>query len=307
MPSQYIIEEPSSEQHQGSYTIHEPEEIQATTDIEAQAKAASGIGVPRGVPHLAAGAPLSQPKMETAEAHDLIVSPWSDTAKQRRGQVAEEDKNFEQNWKGRSEGAPLAEGLSNWVEKGPISIAKGESDIVKGDISKGGHEVLSGIGTTMEPALPFVAAAAPLVTLRGMVGSEAGGYLAGKGATALGATPDQSDLASDIGSIAGAGLGTVSKLGRIKLSSSEPVPELDATGENKAYAGESAKGRSAPTETSKMRPFGPTEKPAAAPSETAPKPISPTTEFSPPYTKGYANALIDSLRKAAPDTDEVSV
>jgi hypothetical protein len=115
--------------------------------------------------------------------------------------------NYEGEMPGVSEGAGLRKALAGWTEEGPGGIIKGARDIGRGDIARGGHEVISGAGITALPTLPFVAAAAPLATARTIAGSAIGGHLAGKGAEALGANPDQSAVAGDVGSLVGGGIG----------------------------------------------------------------------------------------------------
>jgi hypothetical protein len=84
-----------------------------------------------------------------------------------------------------------------------VAIAKGESEIVKGNVAPGIHQTLSGIGTTALPAIPFMGAAAPLATARVIGGGAIGSTLASKGAEKLGASPEWSDVAGDVGGLAG--------------------------------------------------------------------------------------------------------
>ncbi len=107
---------------------------------------------------------------------------------------------------GSSEGANMTEGLADWTKEGPGRMGAGVMDVGRGNFAKGGHEILSGAGTTMTPMAPFMAVGAPALTARMMVGGYLGGKAAGAGAEALGATPDQADLASDAGNIIGGGV-----------------------------------------------------------------------------------------------------
>jgi hypothetical protein len=148
---------------------------------------------------------------------------------------------------GASEGANLAEALGNWTEQGPGGVVvSGPRDILRGNIARGAHKMLSGAGTTMLPALPFVGAAAPVATAAALGTGSAGQYAGQKGAEALGATPDQADLVGDItGLAAGYGgakvPGMVSKLRAplgdlpVKPRGTTP-PESFSPAELKAYA-----------------------------------------------------------------------
>jgi hypothetical protein len=104
---------------------------------------------------------------------------------------------------GVSEGAGLAGGLSEYDKSVAQGVGGGAKDIAHGNIAKGAHEVIGGVGSALTPILPLTVPAAPLATLGAFGGGQAGGYLANKGATALGATPDQAALAGDVGNIAG--------------------------------------------------------------------------------------------------------
>lgn len=108
---------------------------------------------------------------------------------------------------GVSEGAGLRNALAGWTEEGPLALGKGfyhtETAKTPSDLAKGYHEMASGAGTTSLPALPFMAAAAPVATARVLAGGTAGGALAHKGAEYLGARPEYQDVAGDVGSLAG--------------------------------------------------------------------------------------------------------
>ncbi len=201
--------------------------------------------------------------METAESHDLIVSPLSETAKARRAKVDQQDKGY-QGMQGASEGAPLAEALGDWTEQGPIAVAKGGRDILRGDIAKGGHELISGGGKLIEPALPLIGVAAPAATARGLIGSEVGGYVAKKGAEALGATPDQSAFASDIGSVAGAGVG-------VKVNKLPTIGDVKSSlGSAKSSIGRILPAYEEPVSAATAKPL--ISQPSAAPAAESPKP-----------------------------------
>jgi hypothetical protein len=104
---------------------------------------------------------------------------------------------------GVSEGAGLAGGLSEYDKSVAQGVGGGAKDIAHGNVAKGAHEIIGGVGSALTPILSLTVPAAPLATLGAFGGGQAGGYLANKGATALGATPDQAALAGDVGNIAG--------------------------------------------------------------------------------------------------------
>jgi hypothetical protein len=85
------------------------------------------------------------------------------------------------------------------------------NDIKAGNYSKGAHGLLAAAGEFLKPTLPASIAAAPITSALSFGTGLIGGKVAGAAAQAVGATPEQAQLAGDIGSIAGGGL--VSKLG----------------------------------------------------------------------------------------------
>jgi hypothetical protein len=108
---------------------------------------------------------------------------------------------------GSFEGKP--ENTGQYIPNGPGAIARGGIDIARGNFAKGGHELISGVGTTTLPIAALTApATAPAVLARGVAGGMVGSYAGGKLANLFGATPDQQDLVSDVGGIAGGYAGT---------------------------------------------------------------------------------------------------
>src|SRR5260370_21826421 len=87
---------------------------------------------------------------------------------------------------GSFEGHP--ENVGEWVPAGPGQIGAGAVDVARGNIARGGHKMISGAGNTLLPTLPFVAAAAPLATARGIVGGTVGSEPGQRGGGALGAS-----------------------------------------------------------------------------------------------------------------------
>lgn len=102
-----------------------------------------------------------------------------------------------------------------YVNHGPAEVVRGIGDMASGEISKGGHRVMTGAGITLAPLAPEAIAAAPGAAAL----AAAGGIVAGKTAkgvsSAVGATPDQQafieDLANFAGGYAGAKAGGVAK------------------------------------------------------------------------------------------------
>lgn len=107
---------------------------------------------------------------------------------------------------GSTEGHGMLGGLHDWDKASGGEIGGGVGDILKGDVAKGLHRIISGTGAAAAPAAPFMlplAAAAPITTGLSIGGGALGAKGAQAGAKALGATPDQQDLAGDIGGLAG--------------------------------------------------------------------------------------------------------
>jgi hypothetical protein len=102
---------------------------------------------------------------------------------------------------GSFEGHP--ENIGEYVPASAGEMAGGVKDVARGNIARGGHRMISGAQNAMLPALPFVAAAAPGALLRGVAGGYVGSKAAGTGAEMLGATPEQSELAGDVGGLVG--------------------------------------------------------------------------------------------------------
>lgn len=104
---------------------------------------------------------------------------------------------------GASEGKGLREGLATYGEESAGQMAQGAASVAKGEISKGGHQIISGAMNALTPATLPLAPVAPIATARALAGGYLGGKALGFGADVLGASPDQQALASDIGNIVG--------------------------------------------------------------------------------------------------------
>jgi hypothetical protein len=177
---------------------------------------------------------------------------------------------------GVSEGRGLREGLAEYDRQSFGSMGEGAVDIGRGRYARGGHEIISGATNMMTPAVPLMAPAAPVAFARGAIGGAAGGYLAHKGAEVLGATPDQADLAGDVGGIAGgtaAASAPVAKLGRTAIAVAKP---FGVTAENLPVVGSFVKGgRAAMKVPGELREiWNPT---------TAPAPEAPAEVYRPGY------------------------
>lgn len=102
---------------------------------------------------------------------------------------------------GSFEGHP--ENIGEYIPASIGEMGGGASDVLHGDVAKGLHRVIGGVGNAAMPFTPLLAAAAPAVAVRAAAGGFVGSKVASGGAELLGATPDQADLAGDVGGIVG--------------------------------------------------------------------------------------------------------
>jgi hypothetical protein len=139
-------------------------------------------------------APDSQPAPQSS-------SPLWDAARAKGKTLTHDDwVNRQSNMTSPSEGPALIQNLAGYMDTGPGDVGRGVANLAQGNIAQGGHQVLSGIGTTLQPAAGFV----PGATLaRTVAGSYVGNKILSGGAQAMGANPDQAQFAGDIGSFAG--------------------------------------------------------------------------------------------------------
>jgi hypothetical protein len=152
----------------------------ASANPADQAEYREHLGLSKNVADIAHDVPRPQVNMK--------MSPWG----------AEP-----QGMPGASEGAGLAEPLGQYTENVARGVGGGAKDIAQGNVARGAHKVIGGVGEALTPALPFAAAGAPLATLGALGGGQAGGMAGKKIAETAGATPDQAAVAGDIGNIAG--------------------------------------------------------------------------------------------------------
>jgi hypothetical protein len=117
---------------------------------------------------------------------------------------------------GSFEGHP--ENIGEWPVAGPGQVGAGVRDITRGEIARGGHEVIAGAGNTMMPFTPFVAVAAPATTARAISGGYIGGRGAEAGARLINLSPEQTQLAGDVGNLIAGGV------------AAEPAPFIRTTG-----------------------------------------------------------------------------
>lgn len=105
---------------------------------------------------------------------------------------------------------PTPDQLLNKWQESPALVARGARDVTRGNIAKGGNEMLGGAATFTAPvtipATLGAAALAPVATAVGVGSGLLGGAASGATARKLGATPDQADLAQNLGGIAAGGL-----------------------------------------------------------------------------------------------------
>lgn len=105
---------------------------------------------------------------------------------------------------GSFEGHP--ENIGQYIPSSVGEVAGGAKDIAQGNIARGGHRIISGVGAASLPVLPFLGpliASNPGTAARVVAGGALGGFAGKKGAEVLGANPDQANLAGDIGGMIG--------------------------------------------------------------------------------------------------------
>jgi len=83
----------------------------------------------------------------------------------------------------------------------------GAKQIAQGNVARGAHTILKAGGEALAPLAFPALVAAPVATLAGAAGSLAGAGIARYGAGKAGLTPDQQDVAGDVGAIVGGGFG----------------------------------------------------------------------------------------------------
>lgn len=123
---------------------------------------------------------------------------------------------------GAFEGKP--ENVGDYIPNTAGEVAGGVKDIATGKIAKGAHRVISGGTNALLPVAPFAIAAAPVAAGATIAGGYVGGKTLRAGAEAVGANPDQAQLAEDVGNIAG-GYGAAKGLSKV-ASSLSPAAEL---------------------------------------------------------------------------------
>ena len=114
--------------------------------------------------------------------------------------------NFAGGLPGVTEGAPLAQGLSDWDRSSFGQAGQGIGNIARGNVARGARQVIAGAGNMTLPAAalagPATVLSNPGTALATLGGGAVGQVGATKAAQALGATPEQAQLAGDIGGIA---------------------------------------------------------------------------------------------------------
>lgn len=98
---------------------------------------------------------------------------------------------------------------SRYVDASTGRMVKGAQRVAKGEVAGGAHDVINGGMALAAPfALPAAVVTAPLATGLALGGGALAGAGTQAGAEMLGATPDQTALAGDIGGLVGGGLST---------------------------------------------------------------------------------------------------
>lgn len=187
-----------------------------TIDYDALAKQAGALNSqPGNVDYAAlakqAGAVDSQPP--SPSWWDRIKNEFGRSDLAQQGRASFDAKQGNVGMPGSFEGHP--ENIGEYIPASVGEMAGGVKDIAQGNIARGGHRIIGGAGNALLPVAPFAAAGAPGLFVRGVAGGLAGSKLAQSGAEALGANPDQSDLAGDVGGLVGGGLATSRIPGRV--------------------------------------------------------------------------------------------
>jgi hypothetical protein len=162
-------------------------------------------------PPSAALSPLSPPPIRVPVQKPEFVSLLT-------GRKSINQGNNDAPMPGVSDGPGLAEGLGEYDKASGGEVGGGAHDLFKGDFAKGLHRIISGIGAGLTPAValtgPATVAAAPVTSGVSVGTGLLGSKLARAAASSMGATPDQTDLAGDVGGFAGGYGGTkLNKLG----------------------------------------------------------------------------------------------
>ena len=93
---------------------------------------------------------------------------------------------------------------ASMVGRGLVQAGQGVQEVGKGQYAKGASDVIRGAGQYAAPfTLPAAVATAPLTTAAGLASGALGSGVGRAAASAMGATPDQADLAGDVSGIAG--------------------------------------------------------------------------------------------------------
>ncbi len=120
---------------------------------------------------------------------------------------------------------------------GESAASKAYEDAKAGNYAKAIHTTVSGLGSAFAPLIGPSLIAAPLATVGGLALGAAGQFAGKKAGEAAGLTPDQSDVAGDVGALAGgyagsklstatfAGNNTPEKLYESALKPSTVIPE----------------------------------------------------------------------------------
>lgn len=138
---------------------------------------------------------------------DRIKTSLSSHALSDEGRANYYKKGGDVGLPGTTEGAGMMQGLAEYDKASGGEVGGGVHDILQGNVAKGLHRIISGVGSGVAPMVamvaPALAAAAPVSTALSVGGGAVGSKVAGAAAEGLGATPDQKALAEDIGGFAG--------------------------------------------------------------------------------------------------------
>jgi len=142
---------------------------------------------------------------------DRVKSFFSDSSLSNEARANYEKAHGKLDMPGSTEGAALMSNLAEWDKASGGELGGGVHDIIKGNVAKGIHRIISGAGAATAPvaalAGPTAVARAPITTALSVGGGILGGKAAGGAARMAGASPDQAQLVEDVGSFAGGYLG----------------------------------------------------------------------------------------------------
>lgn len=195
---------------------------------QAVAPPTSGLKPPPGFELESSGQSAATNNPPQQGLWDRVKSSLSSHALADEGRANYYKKGGDVGAPGSSEGPGLMEGLADYDKASGGEVGGGVHDILQGNVAKGLHRIISGVGSGVAPmaamAAPAALATAPVSTALSVGGGVVGSKVAGAAAQGLGASPDQQALAEDVGGLAGgyAGAKIPSAAGKAALLGKTP-------------------------------------------------------------------------------------